>query len=162
MANSKIVSRYGIERDNLVSHLENLNYNDSVSYSDLSRVSGINILSHRHVLGSARKVLLKTKQMVFEPVRSFGLRRITEDQIAELGLSVVKKTRRVARKGIAVVSAGDYSLMSDSGKVRQSVGLTVLNMIQHAGASSTLRKIEGAVINAGQRLPLAETLKQLG
>lgn len=161
MLNGKIVSRYGMERDNIVSRLESLNYNDRIGYADISKAAGIDILRYRHVLGSARKVLMKTKQMVFEPVRAFGLRRITEDQIAQYGISAVKKTRRVARKGIAVASSGDFNKMTEAGRVQHSVGLTVLNLIQHAGASPSLKRIEGAIINSGSRLPLADTLKQL-
>ena len=99
---------------------------------------------------------------VFDVVRGQGLRRMNDDEIANYGMVTAKRIGRHARRGIKVVSAGQYDRMTPAARVNQAIGLTVLNMIQHSTSRKAVGRLESVLPQNAKVLPLAETLKELG
>ena len=157
----KIVSQYGVEVRLIADTLAALQVGEQVTYAKLSEVSGIDVLKQRGLIGSARRQVLNDSRAVFDVVIGVGLRRMNDDEIAGYGMVTARRIGRQARRGLKVVSAGEYDRMSPAAKVNQAIGITVLNMIQHSTTRSAVGKLEATLPQNAKALPLAETLKQL-
>ena len=154
-------SQYGVEAGLVADALSKMVEGEVIEYGTLTKLSGVNVLRFRNVLQSARKVVLKEKQMGFKSIRGVGLMRMTNEQMGGFGIETVKRLGRMARKGIKVVSAADYDRLSPEGRVRQMVGLSLLNTSQHMSSSSSIKKISTAATVGTRILPLQQMLQMM-
>lgn len=154
-------SQYSVEAGLVADRLSALDKGDQITYAELTTAAGIDVVKYRHILTTARRKLLIEEHKVFRPVTKIGLVRLSDDEIASSGISVVKKIRKAARRGVQVVGAVDYGNLSDRGRTNHAIGMTILNLVQHGSSAGNLRHIEAAA--QGQKvLPLDETLKLIG
>lgn len=152
-------SAFGVEIGLLVNHLAEQSVGGVVSYIQLSKVAGVDVLKNRHVLTSACNTLQREHSKVFGAVRGEGLKLLSADEVSGVGVQTVRSIGRKARRGIKKVSTVNYADLSDSGKVAHTVGLSVLNMVQHSTRQKSLNKIEQHV--GSGPLPLSNTLTAL-
>jgi hypothetical protein len=154
------VSQYGVEVSLIAERLASTNPGEVVGYAELTTLAGVDVLLHRNVLNAARKQLQREKHVVFKADFGQGLRRLTNEEIAATGIGRVKAIGRSARRGIKTLSCAQYDGLSSTGKTRHTVGLSLLNMIQHASAEKSINAVTSGAIDI-RVLPLEQTLRSL-
>jgi hypothetical protein len=154
------VSQYGVEVSLIAERLASISPGESVSYTELTTLAGVDVLRHRNVLSSARRSLQRDKQVVFEAQHGYGLRRLQNEEIAQTGIARVKAIGRSARRGIKTLSCAQYDNLSSAGKTTHTVGMSLLNMIQHSAAEKSVKAVTNGAVNT-QVLPLEQTLRSL-
>jgi hypothetical protein len=131
-----------------------------ISYEELSREIGRKVAGSCTALQSARRSLLNSSQIIFEPVRGVGLKRLSDSEIVDASERDISKVRRAARRGAKkLLSIADYSALPSDKQLQHTTRLSVMTMIAHAASDKGIEKVEKAAAGRAQELPIAETLK---
>ena len=125
-----------------------------VSYSALNDLVPDRHLTgrDRFILDSARSYALKESNSVTECVTGEGLKRLTDDELAELPQHVIAGVRRKARKGLAKASKAIPEQMTNGSKAKWLYGLSALGAVAQCLRRSTLLKLENRVAETGKRV----------
>lgn len=153
------ISQYSVEAGLVSERLSAMGPGDQVSYEELNQKSGISVIHRRNILNSARKKLLREEQKVYKTVTGYGLARLTNEEIASIGVETSRKVGKAARRAIQSTSACEYDQLSNTGKTTYTVGMTVLNLIQHSASKNTTKKLESSVTLGVKMLPPETILK---
>lgn len=117
-----------------------------IEYAEIGKAIECNILDHRHHLESARQVLCREHNILFECVRNFGLKRVVKSRVTTLAMNTtLPKIRRAADRGVQKLDCVDYTAMSKDEQRRYNAGFAQLKTI----ASFASRKAMKSFVNAG-------------
>lgn len=153
---------YGVELGLLIEALKAVSPDTVVSYDNLSKAAKLDVLEHRHLLQTAMRRLLKESQLRFEAVRGVGVRRLVSEQIVGAAHSDIRKIGRAARRSQQKLAAAEYTDLTDQGKLKYSVGMTVLSLIRHGATDKTSKRIEaGMTASIPKQIAVADTLALL-
>lgn len=137
----------------LADHLSEMKVGDSVRFSDLCKLVG-----HTRIYGflaTARKQLLNEKRMVFQ-LRMHVLRRLSDNEIIDVGSSSIRKIRRESKRGIKKLASVDYEKLDENKKLKQTTSITVLVMTAASTGIDSVKRIEQKVSDAKAILPAAK------
>jgi hypothetical protein len=149
-----------IDTQYLYERLKKVGVGEMIGYDELSELVQRDVRNGAHGnLSTARNRLMRDDQMVFEAVRGKGLKRLTDAEIVSTGQSVLDRTRRAARRGFIRNTCVDYDRLADADKVKHNAYASIFNVVQAVSKGSAVRKIEGAMSDSKQVLPLAATLE---
>lgn len=131
-----------------------------VSYEELSKAIGRDVQNGaRHILHSARRRLLAQDRIVFGVVTDVGLKRLDDHGIVGTAGQRLRHIRRTATMGAREMSSvQDFAALPNDTKVQHNAGLSVFGILRHVTRSQTMLKLEGAVREANDKLPLAKML----
>lgn len=130
-----------------------------VSYSALSAIIGRDVTkAARGVLDAARRTVQRDTRIVFDVVRTEGLRRLVDPEIARSGDVTRGKIHRAASRGIKRVSCADYDKLADGDKVAHNASLSMLGAVKLFTTRRAVRKLEEATGIAQSKIPIRETL----
>ena len=133
-----------------------------ISYAELSRELGRNVQDNRGVLTSARRVVLREKGAVFGVVHGVGLRRLADDEVVMSAQDTVRRIGRAARrKSREIANAVNYGALGNDARVKHNTSLSLLGALGALTRRDAQRRLEGAVADATERLPLQRTLDAL-
>jgi len=140
------IGQLGVDAALLAKRLAKAEFGELVTYSELSGMIGRNIQGDaRHVLSSARRVVLRENEIAFDVVENEGLRRMTDDELAESYHPALSKIRRTARKAARVVACADMGKLSPDKQRAVSAGLSAVGAIELFTSAKNVRKIEDSV-----------------
>jgi len=131
-----------------------------IEYGVLSAAIGRNVQTEaRHIMESARRRVLKSERMVFEPVINIGLKRLDDVGIVSLGPSYVGRIHNLSRRGAQKLTAVKaFDALPNELKVEHNVRLAQLGAVRHMSTSKTTKKLSGAMTATADKLPLRQCL----
>lgn len=143
----------------LVQRMRNAEVGDVVTFADIEAVTGRPYLESRHAVYAARRVLLRDENIVFDSVRGIGFKRLDDTEIVQTSARHLRKVRRAARNGAAVLNAvSDFSKLSRENQMRHSASLSVLAVVHAFSKETTVKKIEERAAPGSRELPIAQTI----
>jgi hypothetical protein len=118
---------------------------ETVFYSDLTSISHRNIRGDaRYILYTARKSCMRESKIVFGTVHGVGLRRLTDEEIAESFHAPIRHIRMTANKAGHVVACADTSKLSPEKQRAVSVGLSVTGAIALFSCTKSVALLDAA------------------
>lgn len=135
-----------------------------VTYPELSEVIGVDVTSTkgRGYLETARKRLCKDHNIVFDTVRSVGIKRLSDEEIAKTtGESYIKSVRSKSRKTYDKINSADYHNLSKESKINYNSTMTVLALLNHVTNKKSLKRIEDKVQQTYKEIDQKEALRLL-
>lgn len=113
----------------LVKVLELVDVGATITYAELSQTIGRDVTAFRGPLETARLVVQREKRMVFDAVRSEGLRRLADDEIVDLSDKARDHARRHARKTAKKLVCVDYSSLSKQKQTKHNAALSMFGAL---------------------------------
>lgn len=154
--------RQSLETQALVKLLGDKDHPDVFTYEEMSKAAGTDVIANRNCIGSARRVLLREKQLVFESIPKVGIKRSSDVEIVEGGSKDIARIRNTARR--AIKKGGcvrKFAELPKDKQVQHNLQMSAAGLLYHATTTSAQNKIEKQVTTAMQSLPVAETLAAL-
>lgn len=131
-----------------------------ITYDEMSAKLGRNVRTEaRTVLGSAMRILLSEKNMVFDTVLGVGIKLLDDGGIVAKGTTYQAKARRVAQRGAKVLSAVDFNSLSPDQKRQHNASAGILAVIDLFTSTAAVKKISEAVGKAQAALPTPKMLE---
>jgi hypothetical protein len=137
------IGRASAEAELLTKHLQSVEVGQVVTYSELNTVAKIDVQEHRSQLDTARRRLLKDG-IAFDAVMGVGIRRLSNDEIPEVASGAVKRSQKVAKKGLRVLACADYAKLPPDLKIQHTVTGTILGIMSKSGERRVLGLAEQA------------------
>lgn len=163
MNTSKAIPELSVDTQLLERRMLAANVGDVIPYDELSAVIGRDVQTDaRGNLTSARNRVLRSSQMVFEPVTNVGLKRLDDHGIVSLGSSYAGRIRNLARRGRRKLAAVlNFDALPNTLKVEHNTRYAQLSAIGHFASEKSTKKIEGAVTDTAASLPLRHCLDKM-
>lgn len=118
---------------------------ESIPYDDLSSVIKREVRGEaRYILSTARKVCMRESKIVFGTVHGVGLRRLTDEEIADSFHAPIRHIRITASKAGHVVACADTSKLSPEKQRAVSVGLSVTGAIALFSCTKSVALLDAA------------------
>src|SRR5262245_5379089 len=135
----------------------------TISYMLLSKQIGRDVQSEaRHLLATARRILLREDQVVFGAVRDVGLKRLGDRELVLSGGAFLSHINRTAARGVRTLTCvQDFAQLPLTDQVKQNTALSLLAVFYEVSKAKGVRRIENAVTVMQKQLPFADTLKAL-
>jgi hypothetical protein len=132
-----------------------------VTYQELSDLAKRDVQhSGRSALGSARYMALRDYGIVFGVVVNIGLKRLNDPEKVQGTQAHLNHIGRTAKRGLRVLTAvDDYNALSHELKVEHNVKASILGVFQHISSAPQVKRLEGKVKDAGEKLALEKTLR---
>lgn len=113
----------------------------TISYADLSKVIGRDILKFRYLAYSAFGVVRREHGAIFGVVRGKGYQRLNVDQAPAIGGTARRHIRRTARRAskninAALAKAND---VPNDVRLKANTELSVLGLIEHMGKDTNVK-----------------------
>ena len=131
-----------------------------ITYADLSKEIGKPVHGATPALHSARRILLRDEQMVFDPIRGHGLKRLSDHEIVNTGPRITRRLHRAANRGVRVMAAiQDFSALTREEQMRHTATLSVTGLIAEATREKNIQKIEKIAEGRQGTLPISQTVE---
>ena len=156
----KSLPELSIDTKTIYDYLMTIEQGEVIPYGVLSRLIGRNVQreAYPNMHSAVQKVLNDRK--VFEAVYKVGLKRLTDEEIAQIsGQQTISKMRRVVRRGAKKVSSADYKVLSNDGKIKHNTYLSVLGAVYLATKKKSLKMIESVVGKEYKVIPQTRVLE---
>ena len=158
--NKHAIAELSVDTQVIEKRLAQLNPGETVSYGELSKLIDRDVQGPaRHVLESARRRLLKDKQMVFDAVWNEGIKRLEDSDIALLGRRALKHIGRTAKLCVRRQACADYESLPVDTRRTMDASNSMLGAIHAVTKPSMTKKIEDKVAQTQARLPIGTTLE---
>jgi hypothetical protein len=135
-------------RREIIEALSNLAVGEVMAYSALSELAGEDIRNAWHLVTSAREALLK-EGLVFDVVRTVGIKRLDEDGKVAASEGYLDKTKFAARRATRILRATHLAELSETSKLRFFVAEVRAGAVLQFSAKRTLSTL-AATLQAGR------------
>ena len=134
---------------------------DVVNYQELSSIIGRDIQNGaRSNLTSARRIAERDDHYVFDAVKGVGIRRLSDEEMCDLGESVIAHIKKTSRRCVKrMVCVKDFSSLPKEAQTKHNTYVSVFSMLTEMAKPSNIKKIEHRVSEANQTLPFNKTLE---
>ena len=143
--------------------LRSMEPGDVVTYAELSELIQNDVQRvRRSALQRARLILMREDMIVFGVIRSVGLQRLSDSEVARLWPSVVRHVRRSAKRGMrrhACVKSRDA--LTPEEKTSFDIGSGILGLLYHETQPRRVKRLEDATQQRATALPTSEMLELL-
>lgn len=140
------IGQLGVDAALLAKRLAKAQFGELIHYKELSQMIGRNVQGDaRHVLSSARRVVLRENEIAFSVVENEGLRRMNDDELAMSYHPALRHIRRTAKKASRVVACADMAKLQPDKQREVSVGLSTVGAIELFTATKNVRKIADSI-----------------
>ena len=126
-----------------------------ISYASISSIVGRHVSAFRGALETARRSVQREKRIIFDVVRSEGLRRLADDEIVDLSDKARDHARRHARKTAKKLICVDYASLSKQKQTKHNAALSMFGALAELTTSSSLKRLEEKVEVTGTQLASA-------
>jgi hypothetical protein len=132
---TSFIGRTLAETELLIKHLQAAEIGQVITYGEMKNVCKEDVQVRNTILATARKALLKPPfRMVFGTIVGVGIRRLSDEEIPDVGVAAVKRSRNIARKGHHSLQCADLAKMTPETKIRHVTTATILGLFQGAGS----------------------------
>jgi hypothetical protein len=155
----RTIGKASAEAQALIKFLETAEVNQIVTHQEMMEASKSTRHSLTWHLATARRNLLK-KNIVFGTVIGIGIKRLPNDEIPDDAGDKLKRSRRMAKKGLSIMGCANISELSNEQKMKAITTRTILGFMAVAGSRKILNLTEQAVrtSNGEMKIGSIETL----
>jgi hypothetical protein len=133
---------------------------DFVSYDELTKACGRDVRDEgMGNLHSARRVVMREYQHVWDTVRGEGLKRLKGEAVVAAGKHSLQRIHREAKRGAEKIACVEYDKLPRDAQVSHNATAAMLGALFSLSGNRSVAKLEQKSADATQRLSLDETLK---
>lgn len=144
----------------LIQRLGKSNIGEKISYKELSELVGSPVNGSTTALTTARRHLLRHRDMVFGVVRAVGLERLDDKNIVHRQDGHIASIRRKAKKGTRELAAvQDYAAMEPKDQLNHTLKASLFHAISHISSERHIKKLAPVATGRSSELPIRETLQ---
>lgn len=114
----------------------------------------------RYVLNTAKRLVQRENKIVFASVHGEGIRRMTDEEIADLRHSTVRRVRNIARRDARKMTCADYEKLTNEKRISLNTGLAICGAIAQFTKAGSVKQVELQTAVSQKRLSFEETIKQ--
>ena len=161
---SRHIAEISVDTQLLVERLRKVGVGETISYAELTGTISRDVQgSARGNLYTARRTLQRDDNVVFGVVVGEGMKRLNDSEIVSTATSdrvgIRRRSRRAARR-LACVQ--DFDSLPSEAKIRHQAAISLFGVISAIARNSETKRLEAAVEQAQNKLPVAATLAVLG
>lgn len=132
---------------------------EQIGYGELSAIIKRDVTGDdRHLLETARRIVQREHKIVFDVVRTVGLVRLSDAEIAEVWRRDVASIGRKARAGARRTACADYEKLQPEKQRAFNTAISVFGFIRHILKPKSVQQIEDATSKEQKRFDAKETL----
>ncbi len=147
----------------LVERMAKVGAGETASYRELTQLIGRDVTVHRHIVESARRILLRDHNMVFRAVINEGYRRLEDAQVVDVvNTDRRQRIRKQARYAVRELSSVNYDKLSQDKQLKHNTGMAMFGVLIQATDASSIKKLQERVTNAGGKIDVKGTLQLIG
>lgn len=143
----------------LTSFLQKIDVGTIVTYKEMTAVIDRDILTHRSVLQSARRILERDNRMVFGSIHAVGIKLLSCGEVVDSADDSSARIGRISRRTIKRLSTIDESELTPEKRLEWHMKSSQLGAIALMTKPSALKALESTVKERKCLLPPAESLK---
>jgi len=113
-----------------------------LTYQQMNEAAKCDVQLRNTVLQTARRIAQRDKQLVFGTISGVGIKLLSDEEIPDEGVSAMKRSRNIAKKGMKALSCADLSKMTPETKVKAITTKTVLGLFSASGSRKVLHLAE--------------------
>lgn len=157
----RAIQELGIDTKALINRLLKCEIGEFVAYKELGDIIGRPVQGKANgLLQSARRYVLRERQFVFGTIHKQGLRRLNDVEKVQTSEHYTRMAHNVARKGMKVLTAVDnFDNLPNDIKIKHNTYASVFGALHAITTKPSIKKLEGKVEAAQEKLPLAKTLE---
>jgi len=128
------IGRTLAETELLTKYLQSAEIGQVITYQQMNEACKEDVQERNTILATARRTLLKPPhRMVFGTIAGVGIKRLSDEEIPDVGISSVKRSRNIARKGYKSLQCAQVANMTPETKIRHITTGTILSLFMGAG-----------------------------
>ena len=161
----RTITEQNIYTQELIEVLKIIKKEQTISYNELSKTIGIDIRPGYAGYGyqySARKILEREDNIVFEAVAKVGLRRLTSEEIATgTGSVYLRKKRSLIKRSKSRIRTIDdhYDDLSNEAKMQVTAHRTILAFDNELSKLKNILKIKNKIEKDNKLIGFKDTIK---
>lgn len=133
-----VIGRTLAETELLIKFLQGAEIGQVFTYAQMNEAAKDDVQARNTILNTARRTLLRTPhRMVFGTITGIGIKRLSDEEIPDEGANVVKRSHRLAKRGIRKMDCADIGKMTPETKIKHITTKTVLSLFAGAGSRKT-------------------------
>lgn len=141
----------------LASMLAECQVGDVVTYDALTAAIGRDVTGpQRHVLETARRLVMRERRMVFDCVQKVGLKRLSDTEIVALSDRTRDHLRRATRRTVKKLTCVDYDAMPREQQTKHNAAISMLGVIAELSTEKSLERLSVQIEKTGTDLPIAK------
>jgi hypothetical protein len=139
----RTIGQASAETELLIKFLSSATEGQVITYQEMTEACKSDVQSNPTHLTTARRNLLK-QRVVFGTIIGIGIKRLSDEEMPDESGEKLKRARRAAKKGLAIVGCADIGKLTPETKIRAITTRTVLGFMAGAGSRKTLNLAEQA------------------
>lgn len=156
----KTIPQLDVDTQLLVKRLLDTKDGDIITYRELSKLIGENVQTDkRHLLYSAQRILIRDHSIVFGCVMNEGIKRLNAREVATLGSHHIRRIHGEAGRGMRKLATVNVDKLDNAQRIALLTHCSFLGAIRQMSNANRVRRLQGAVSRANERLSLQETLE---
>lgn len=129
------IGRTLAETELLIKYLQTAEIGQVFTYAEMKDACKEDVQIRNTILQTARRTLMKPPfRMVFGTIAGVGIKRLSDEEIPDVGEAAVERSRRAARQGFKKINCADLAKMTPETKVKAITTKTILGLFQGAGS----------------------------
>ena len=133
-----------------------------ITYDELSKAAGCDVVSKRNILQTARNIAQREAGVVYGTINRLGVKLLDSTGIVGIGDHPLTHIRKTSTKTLRKLSLVKYEELTDVDKVRHNCNASFIGAMRLMTGASSRKRLEGAVAQAQAKLPVQETLRLFG
>ncbi len=149
-----------VDAQSIYKRLKKAAVNELVPYSELKEIIQRDPQRAGYSLvGTARRMLIRQDQILFEVIAGKGLRRMEDVAIVGVGAHAVKRIHRAARVGVRRMSCADYPKLPSKDKIKFNVNASLLGALDMMSRDRAFAVVREKAAQAKETLSKSNTLQ---
>ena len=128
------IGRASVEAQELAKFLETAEVGDVYTYQQLNQHAKCDVQLRNTVLQTAQRIVQRQHKMVFDTIVGVGIKRLSDDEIPDVGESSIKRSRNIAKKGMRALECANLANMNSETKVKAITAKTILGLFSQSGS----------------------------
>ena len=157
------IGEAGNDVKTLVERMSKTPISETIGYRELTQLIGRDVTVHRHLIESARRILMREHNMVFRCVMNEGYKRLDDATVVStVNNDRKKKIRSQARFAVRELSSVNYDSLDRQKQIQHNTGMAMFGVVIHSTDASAVKKLEKQIANSGGKLDVKGTLQLIG
>lgn len=160
-----VIFQLSTDAKTLANMLKAVEVGGVITYKAMSKAIGRDVTAAaRPVLATARNIVQREHRMVFDCVRTEGLKRLNDSEIVDLSDQAMDRIRRTAKRTGGKLMCVDYDSMPKEKQTKHNASLSMFGAISELSKHASTKRLEREIEkHGGDQLPVAKaTIAALG
>lgn len=148
------IGRASVEAQELAKFLETAEVGDVFTYQQLNQHAKCDVQLRNTVLQTAKRIVQRQHKMVFDTIVGVGIKRLSDEEIPDVGQASIKRSRNIAKKGMRTLECADLSKLTPETKVKAITTKTILGLFSQSGSRKVRCLVEQGARTASDKLKI--------